>query len=589
MSDDPYIYEQDLIQNKELQALFRQKINVWANSIPHHPFRDLGDKIEINSIWYKPTYPIRLLSQYESRSKEKSYQPYSNEAIPERSYFSLDDVDSWKIILPEVDEFINDTTQYVVSGSQYIEGCFKCSATGKITCPKCDGQRKVTCPECSGRGRKRCSPCDGSGKIPRSKTVTKTVWVPPSYDSNGNQIGNTGINRTEYDTVTVYESCSNCGGRGSVQCSNCNGSGKVVCPKCRGAGQITCPICLGAKYLMHFYYVERSLEYSDKNNNIVHATIYENLPEFLAYTSEFERESIYKVCEDKIEKGHLPEGNHLNPFIDDFLQRSWNEKAYNQVMLFQQLEIDRIDTWELNYSFKGKQYTMAFTGSDYEIIPGLSPIYEVAFDYLKKGVKAARSYRYFHALKQLSKSRKIDVFELREQLEDARYRLRRKINQGYNLGGLLGLFVALLLGGFISYAYFNEVNFVFKYAGFINRESFWLYKYHAWSMTGSYLVLSILGYKLSKNFLSEAKRVIPLAILRTITGFLLTILVSAIFILLLGLLNVTGITIIVPLLVWTIKWIGIIAYMLVTLILGLIIYVFIFLWVVIKWLWGLVF
>lgn len=589
MSDDLYIYEQDLSHNKELEALFRKKINIWANAIQHHPMRDLGDKIEICSIWYKPTYPIRLLSQYESRLKGTNYQPYTDQTIPERTYFSLDDVDSWKIVLPEVDEFKDDTTRYVVSGSQHVEGCFKCSATGKITCPKCSGRRKITCPECGGAGRKRCSPCGGRGQVPRSKSVPKQVWVPEQYDSDGELVGNTGVYKTRYETVTVQEPCGNCSGRGSVRCSNCEGTGKVVCPKCSGAGKITCPVCRGAKYLMHYFYVKRILAYSDKGKNIVHETIYDNFPEFLAYTDEFERESIYKNCEDRIEQGHLPEGNHLNEFIDDFLQQSRDEKADDQVMLFQQIEIDRIDTWELNYSFEGKKYTMAFTGSDYEIIPGLSPIYEVAFDYLRKGVQAGRSYRYFHALRQLSKSKKIDVFELREQLEDARHRLRRKINQGYNLGSLLGLFVALLFGGFIAFSYFNEVNYVFKYAGFINRESFWLYKYHAWSMTGSYLILALLGYGISMNILSEAKRVIPFAILRTVTGFGLTMIVSAFLLVLLGLLNVTGITILIPLLVWIVKWVAILLWLAITLVLGIVVYAAMLVWMLIQWLWGLVF
>ncbi len=589
MSDDPYIYKQDVSHNKELQALLRQKINAWANAIPHHPFRDLGDKIEISSIWYKPAYPIRLLSQYESRKKGERYKPYVDQPVPERKYFSLDDFNSWNIKLPEVESFQDDTRKYIVNGSQHVEGCFKCAATGKITCPQCSGSRKVICPQCSGRSRETCSPCGGRGSIPESKTVTKTVWVPPSYDSDGDRIGNTGINRTEYDTITVYESCRKCRGRGSVPCSKCEGTGKVVCPNCRGAGNITCPVCKGAKYLMHYYYVERELQYSRKKNCIVHETIYDNLPEFLANTDDFEREAIHAVCEDQIAQGHLPEGNHLNSFIDNFLQESQDDIRDNQIMLFQQLEIDRIDTWELNYSFEGKQYTMAFTGSDYEIIPGLSPIYEVAFEYLKKGVKAARFYRYFHALKQLSKSKKINVFELREQLEDARNRLRRKINQGYNLGSFLGFFLSLFFGGFLAYAYFNDVNHVFEYAGFINREGSWLYKYHAWSMTGSYLFLALLGYELSKNFLSNANRVIPLAILRMITGFLLTILVSAVLLALLGLLNVTGITILIPLMVWVIKWIAIVAWLAFTLFLGVIVYVFMFIYKLLSWLWGLIF
>ena len=96
---EKYLYQEDISDDEVIQRFLRKKINSWANSIPHHPFQDLGDHISIESVWKKPAYPIRLLSQYEARTKDEAYKPYYDQEVSERVYFSLNDFNSWDITL----------------------------------------------------------------------------------------------------------------------------------------------------------------------------------------------------------------------------------------------------------------------------------------------------------------------------------------------------------------------------------------------------------------------------------------------------------------------------------------------------------
>jgi hypothetical protein len=249
--------------------------------------------------------------------------------------------------------------------------------------------------------------------------------------------------------------------------------------------------------------------------------------------------------------------------------------------------VSRIDTWELNYSFEGKQYKMVFTGSSYDIIPGLSPIYEVAFSYWDKAVAASKLYRLSRAHRLLKQATKINVYELQDDVSYALGRVRKKINEAYTFGALLGALLATFIGGFFAYAYFNEVNYVFDYAAFINREGSRLYPYHAWTMTGTYILLVWHAFSQTHNWLSNRKTFLPGALPRALVGALITIISSAILLGFLGALNITGITILLTFLVWLGKWILIVVWYALTFIIGLIVLLIQAIWGILKWIVGL--
>jgi len=599
---EKYIYEKDVSGDKKLESSLRKSINNWANEIPHHPYTNLGDKIKVLSMWYKPAYPVRLRSQYEERSKFKDHEPYTNQTIPPRKYYELSDFNSWDINLKKISRFENSTNNYYVPGSQYVENCHHCHATGSVTCHTCHGNRTITCPvcrgarevncsSCGGRGDKYCSNCGGTGSKSEQVSKTRQVWV--NTDNGGYY-----RNETYYETVS--RRCNTCGGSGRTRCYTCGGSGKVTCSRCSGrgiitctvcggTGKLTCPVCKGETQLMHHFYIKRKLEYTDKETCVIHGDVYENFPEFLEEFSNYESKVVSTAKGDRLFKGQLPEGHHLNKYIDKFILEADRETTDSHCRQFQQLDISCIDTWELRYSFKGKEYVMAFTGSQYKIIPGLSPIYEVAFNYWEKGVSAARTFMYSRASRQLTKALKIDVFEIKEEVKSALTAVKEKLDQSYGLGSVVAYLLLAFFGGFIAYSYYADVNYVFGYVDFINNPENFLYPYHAWSQTLFSVFLVYLAYTSSKSVVKRFGHHIPTVLLRVTTGIVFTLLFAAIFLAAWTLLNATGLSIVVTFIVWLSVKILWLVWWVIKIILGIVIFLVQIVWGILKWLWGLFF
>jgi hypothetical protein len=256
-------------------------------------------------------------------------------------------------------------------------------------------------------------------------------------------------------------------------------------------------------------------------------------------------------------------------------------------MQFQQVDVDCIDTWELTYQFKGKEYRMVFTGSDYHVIPGLSPIYEVAYSFWDRGVNASRWFMFSRAARLLSKAQHIDVFEIKDQVGVSLEKVRRKIDQSYILGAKITALLLAFFGSFVVYDYFSEVNYVFAYADFINNSGNFLYDYHAWSQTLIYLLITYIGYKLAKTLTKKFSYHLPSSLLRILSSALLTILLAALLTAVWGLLNATGATVAITFAVWLIlKILKIIVF-----VLGFAIAIVVFLakalWSIILWIVGL--
>ena len=595
---DIYVYDKDVSGDKNLESALRQSVNDWANGIPHHPYKNLGDKITVKSIWYKPAYPVRLRSQYEERSKHKDHEPFTGQTIPPRKYHKLSDFDSWDIYHEEISNFENSTTNYYVEGSQYVADCHHCDARGwmtcntchgneTITCPVCRGSREVHCNSCGGHGKKTCRNCNGTGKTTELVPVTRQV-------RRGHVLADE--SRNEVVTVTCKNChgsgrirCNTCRGTGKVTCDRCDGRGHITCPTCKGSGRITCPLCKGETQLMHYFYIKRELAYTDKQPCIIHGNISESFPEFMEEYSNYESKIVYSKKADIINKGQLAKGNHLNTYINQLLKEAKDDETSLIRMQFQQLDVYCIDTWELRYQLNGKEYIMAFTGSEYTVIPGLSPIYEVAFSYWQKGISAARFFLYSRAAHFLKKSIRIDVFEIKEKVWDAYSSVKGKLNQSYGLGAVIAFLLVAFFGGFAAYTYFSEVNYVFEYVSFINNPENFLYPYHAWSQTIFSVFLIYLAFKSSKSLVKKLGHYIPSAILRVATGILFTLVFSAIFLVAGALLNATGITIIITFIVWLALKILWILWWVIKIILGLIILAAEVVWGILKWLWGLFF
>ena len=595
---EKYIYEKDVSENKELETSLKQSINNWANDIPHHPYKNLGDKIKVKSIWYKPAYPIRLRSQYEKRSKLQGEIPFTGQNIPSRKYYKLSDFNSWDISLVDIEEFSDSTDEYYVNGSQHVEDCYHCDALGWKVCHTCNGNKTLTCPSCQGAKKQRCNSCAGRGDKQCQKcggTSRENYQVQKERRRN---IGTSDDPQWTYDQyyVTETRTCTSCNGKGrkqchpchgtgEVTCKTCNGDGKITCKTCSGSGRVTCPICKGYKQLYHYFYVKRELDYTDQEICIIQDEIYDSFPEYLENYESYESKNIFSKKENSIDLDQVPEGNHLNSFINKFINKANDEDTDHHSMQFQQLEISCIDTWELKYEFEGKEYVIAFTGNDYLVIPGLSPIYEVAFNYWEKGISLARTFMYPSASRFLHKALKIGVFEIKDKVEASLNSVEEKLNQSYGLGSVIAFLLSVFFGGFFAYTYYSEVNYMFGYASFINDPESFLYTYHIWAQTIFSVFIVYISFLIAKSIAKKLGHQIPTAILRVGIGFSITIVFTSLFLVLWALINATGISIIISFVLMLAMWVLKAIWWIIKIIL-IVIYA---IWSILQWIWGLFF
>lgn len=235
------------------QSIIRKRISKWASSIPHHEFKDLGEKIGIAQITEMPTYVISLKTLYESRKLKNDSFPYTGKRKIEPKSISEEDINVWSTDLGEApDDFMDDENKYIIKGTQEIERCAECRGTGDVTCPKCDGRRKIECRDCRGRGKIECSKCDATGRI-KCWSCRGKGFKEKSVYSGGH-------------TRTIEEKCSSCRGKGYeecpkcqdgyITCRRCGGDGWVTCNECDGTGLVTCSNCEGYKEMVNFLYIE---------------------------------------------------------------------------------------------------------------------------------------------------------------------------------------------------------------------------------------------------------------------------------------------------------------------------------------------
>ena len=606
---DKFVYEVDQTGDRKLESSLRKSMNQWAASVPNHPHKKLGDNIQVEKIYYKPAYPIRLQSQFEERGRHEGHEPFIKQKVPERNLYKLSDFRAWDIELPVVTEFTDSSVNYVVDGSQHVENCFKCDAKGWITCVTCHGAKKLTCPSCrgagetkcsncSGGGTVRCNSCSGSGTIRRQVTRSTQVWIPERYDSNGYKIGNTGTYTTQTSYETVNETCSSCSGRGKVRCSSCGGdgkiscqrcgaSGKITCGTCSGSGRNTCPACNGHQKLLHYFYVKRDLECTDQKTCVIHSEVFDGFPQFLDEYEQYESNNQFSKLQKRIETGQLPEDNHLNKFIDKFITTAHQETTDIHSLKFQQLDVECIDAWEMHYVFRGKKYIMLFVGSDYTVIPGLSPVYEVSFEFWSRAVGAAKARLYSRSRRLLKKAESIGTFEIQDDLEDALDVVEGKISASYRFGTLIGALLSAFLGGFLSFTYFQNVNYVLDYATFINKEGGWLYDYHPQALTIAFVVIVYLGSRKLFKLWRYYGSAVPGATIRLLLSALSVIVLSALFLTLLVAVNITGITVLLSLALWIAMWVIKIIVFLVVLFIQLVIWIAKAIWWVLTGLIGI--
>ncbi|MBE6335331.1 MAG: hypothetical protein E7066_01435, partial [Lentimicrobiaceae bacterium] len=154
-----YRDSQKISFSKSEENRFRQLFNDWAKSIKGYNRNRLGDQLKIVEVWDTPIYRGLLKTQYDNRTLNNTYERIRGRSFPPRTITSESQIDRWaSASYPTT--FTNNENKFCIKGSQYIDGCHTCHATGKVTCGKCSGSgtirvactAKQVCTKCGGRG-----------------------------------------------------------------------------------------------------------------------------------------------------------------------------------------------------------------------------------------------------------------------------------------------------------------------------------------------------------------------------------------------------------------------------------------------------
>jgi hypothetical protein len=232
---------------------------------------------------------------------------------------------------------------------------------------------------------------------------------------------------------------------------------------------------------------------------------------------------------------------------------------------------------------------MVFIGDEKELIPGESPISDVAFELWHDGVQAAKVMRNATALSKLKKAKDINTYEVEEQINEAVEKVIQKVNQGYRSGSMLGLLLLLFPGIFIFYNYYSQINYVLPFVSFVNNPDHFLFDFHTWSQTLMSLLLVFGARSTSNNILTRLENKIPSVILRFTIAFIFTVFLGFIYTGIWAGLNVIGITLIITFIVWLAYWVIKIILIILGLAIGLIIWLAKIIWGILSWIYGLFF
>ena len=481
----------------------KKAINTWINGIKSHNFENLGDKIQILSVYYKPSYNVGLLTRFEKRILDLTQVPFNNQTIQEQTITVLSQVKRWNYKLTRADKDIYKTQIWSIPGSQKVITCPECSGKKKVTCPDCNhgkvvcyhcnGSGKFTCTSCNGKGYHTCNHCHGVGHTTSSRSKTRN-----KYSSYGEM-------RTESYTEYTKHPCKHCSGKGSFPCETCNkkgivsctvchGKGKLICKTCGGSAKITCPTCAGAGQVLKYIQLEHSFEDIDQKNCKLYNSLKDNFPRL----SELSKKSSgFKLLE---ENNKCFPDDYLSdyPYISEEYNKLFNETAKivqesnDSIIIDQQLlQVYEIPVYDISYSYKKKDYSLLVHGGNQHIYAPLSPLSEFSDSVFKKAKSTFKMRQFSKSLELLEKCISMKQENITEEVFSLKEKAIKLIYRDYKVGSMLGLILSIGIFTSVINLFSNRIYFIIpKVTNFYHRITT-LPKIVPWMLSGIFSILMI--------------------------------------------------------------------------------------------------
>lgn len=379
-------YSKREIRDANEISIIRKIITNWANNIEGHPYKNLGDFIEIKTLNEFPNYWLRLQTLYETRTLDRSYKLFNKGVkIPQKA-LSMQEAEAnlWEYPLKQILSFEEDKVYYEIPETQEIKMCDRCDGTGRKKCGECDGTGWIKCDKCEG-GWVECYKCMGKGRISEYSSVTQ-----------------------EYQ----YRSCPTCGGRGWIPCNYCDGKGKNKCSSCIGDGYVKCSECYGQGKVISYIKVVGEYKVSpsetivwnpaisQKDKEIFSADLTKNINNYL----EPQEIVIGEAKEFDSDDIKAPTYPGLDIDIKQLIDKAKNKKTKNTRIIKQKLIGKKIYCVKLEYKFNNKDYSLWIIGRGRKIYYSNTPIDDFAKLSYNEAVTLVENKDYDKALQKLEET-----------------------------------------------------------------------------------------------------------------------------------------------------------------------------------------
>jgi len=305
--------QRKLAQEEIPRAALTDAVREYLTSIPHHKRPTEPCHCDISKGWEFRFYRIVFSMLIETRTVARQRVPYRGWNIPPKTK-DESNINAWSYAMPQktLDDELEPKTS-IVSDSQSVHDCSRCSVSGWLNCDNCSARGKTSCPGCAGRGRITCTGCAGAGKLTRTRVVVReekckncalntVANILAVFDDNPytrarscRTCGGTGIRRwKENEQFTV--DCKRCKTSGEESCQTCKTTGQIACAGCAGKGKVGCPDCDKCKRVVSY------LSVTQEHRRLVAEDI--ALPDSFAEVVKQEHPLLFRegatqlVCED---------------------------------------------------------------------------------------------------------------------------------------------------------------------------------------------------------------------------------------------------------------------------------------------------
>jgi len=433
---------QELPPQSEQASKIKQMLSTWSNRVPHHEYRNFGSKIEITKLTLRPCYSVVLKTQFDQRNIAVKKEPYKGEPLPKRKYQYPADVDLRSQNGLDNRDFRDAEGAFIIDGSQSVETCSTCGGRSKIRCDACGGQGSLTCPSCGGKAKSRCSNCNGSG----SAMVPCGCQHGQVWDYNINRMVSCG---TCGGKGQILSSCSSCGGHGTIACSKCGGSGKITCSTCNGQGSITCPTCNGYGKIKTYYEMRQQLRYDHDITTMYSSRIRQNFPEFQILSTDEGGLELLNITEPEVDVDvdSLTDFDLLHDKILEKKSAALQKTDQKTRIVFQNLQILQWNVYDVSYRFNGRDYDLLVQENGDRVFDKEGPIAQVMNGYLADARKAQSRRRPSHALKNVNLAAEMDLFGFFKEIHELQENLQETVMGHY----YFGIWPAILLVSALYY------------------------------------------------------------------------------------------------------------------------------------------